>query len=57
LPVQTYQRFVLDISGYDVKRVHLEPGGTELAMAKVPGGVSVTVPRLDVHAVVVAELQ
>lgn len=43
-------------AGHAVKRVHLEPGGTELAMTKVPGGVSVTVPRLDVHAVVVAEL-
>lgn len=42
--------------GYDVKRVHLEPGGTELTATKAPGGVSVVVPKLDVHAVVVAEL-
>lgn len=42
--------------GYDVRRVHLEPGGTELQLTKVPGGVSATAPRLDVHAVVVAEL-
>ena len=42
--------------GYDVRRVHLEPGGTELQLTKVPGGVGVTAPRLDVHAVVVAEL-
>ena len=44
-------------AGYAIKRVHLEPGGTEMAITKVTGGVSVTVPRLDVHAVVVAELQ
>jgi hypothetical protein len=43
-------------AGYAVNRVHLEPGGTELPTTKVPGGVTVTVPRLDVHAVVVAEL-
>lgn len=43
-------------SGYAVTRFHLEPGGTELTGTKVPGGVSVNVPRLDVHAVVVAEL-
>lgn len=42
--------------GYTVKRFHLEPGGTELIAKQVPGGVQVTVPRLDVHAVVVAEL-
>jgi hypothetical protein len=39
--------------GYRVRRVHLEPGGKDLA---VTGG-RVVVPRLDVHAMVVAELE
>jgi hypothetical protein len=43
-------------NGYAVKRVHLEPDGTELKANKTPGGVSVNVQKLDVHAVVVAEL-
>ena len=40
----------------DIKRVHLEPGGTELAAKKVEGGIAVTVPKLMIHAMVVAEL-
>jgi hypothetical protein len=39
--------------GYRVRRVHLEPGGKDL---EVTGG-RVVVPRLDVHAMVVAELE
>jgi hypothetical protein len=41
---------------YKLGRVHLEPGGLELSK-QIDGAVtSVTVPRLDVHAMVVAEL-
>jgi hypothetical protein len=42
---------------YRLRRVHLEPEGRNLEMPKTPEGVSVTVPRLDVHAMVVAELE
>ena len=41
---------------YRVRRVHLEPEGRDLEIARSPAGASVTVPRLDVHAMVVAEL-
>jgi hypothetical protein len=39
------------------RRVHLEPGGKELEMRKTAEGTAVTVPRLDVHAMVVGELE
>lgn len=42
--------------GYDITRVHLEPGGGDLRIEKVDGGVQVTVKKLDVHSMVVAEL-
>lgn len=42
--------------GYDITRVHLEPGAANLAMKRVSGGVEVTVPRLDTQNLVVAEL-
>ena len=42
--------------GYRVARIHLEPEGRDLEPVKTPQGVRVTVPRLDVHAMVVAEL-
>ncbi|HEX3150137.1 MAG TPA: ThuA domain-containing protein [Gemmataceae bacterium] len=41
---------------YHIKRIHLEPGGKDLEMVKTADGVRVVVPRLDVHAMVVAEL-
>ena len=42
---------------YRLRRVHLEPGGVDLEIVKTPdGGSRVVVPRLDVHAMVVAEL-
>lgn len=42
---------------YRPTRIHLEPMGHELATEPAPGGgVSVVVPRLEVHAMVVAEL-
>lgn len=43
---------------YRFSRIHLEPEGKELAMHKTPGGgVSVVVPRLNVHSMVVGELE
>ena len=44
-------------SAYRLGRVHLEPGGEDLKVEATPGGSSVVVPRLDVHAMVVAELE
>ncbi len=41
---------------YRLGRVHLEPAGRTLVAEPGPGGTTVTVPRLDVHAIVVAEL-
>lgn len=42
--------------GYAIKRVHLEPGMSALEMRKAEDKVEVLVPKLDVHAMVVAEL-
>ena len=42
--------------GYGITRVRLEPGGTELEMKRAKDDVTVTVPKLLVHAMVVAEL-
>ena len=42
--------------GYRFGRVHLEPEGQDLKVEPTPGGPSVVVPRLDIHAMVVAEL-
>jgi len=41
---------------YRLGRVHLEPGGEELEVTATPEGSRVTVPKLEVHAMVVAEL-
>jgi hypothetical protein len=43
--------------GYRLGRVHLEPEGRDLEVRKTADGVSVTVPRLEVHAMVVSELE
>jgi hypothetical protein len=42
--------------GYAPTRVHLEPGAVDLPMEHQGEAVTVVVPRLDVHAMVVAEL-
>ncbi len=42
---------------YSIGRVHLEPGGVELPIQKSESGISIVVPKLEVHAMVVAELQ
>lgn len=44
------------LTGYAVKRVHLEPEGKDLEVTKVGNTLTVTVPKLHVHAMVVAEL-
>jgi len=42
---------------YQLGRVHIEPGDQDLDTRRTPdGGMAVTVPRLDVHAMVVGEL-
>lgn len=43
--------------GYRLGKVHLEPQGKTLKIEKTAKGASVVVPRLDVHSMVVAELQ
>ncbi|MFO0849597.1 MAG: alpha-amylase family protein [Gemmataceae bacterium] len=42
---------------YKVRRVTLEPGGTELPVTRTATGSAVVVPRLEVHAMVVAEIE
>jgi hypothetical protein len=42
---------------YRFRHVHLEPEGRNLEMIKSPDGVGVVVPRLDVHSMVIAELE
>ncbi len=42
---------------YRLRRVHLEPEGKDLTIKKTPEGTNVIVPRLDVHAMVVGELE
>lgn len=41
---------------YKLGRIHLEPGGLELTPKTDGTNTTVTVPRLDIHAMVVAEL-
>jgi hypothetical protein len=44
-------------AGYRLRRIHLEPEGKVLDMQKTAEGVTVIVPRLDVHSMVVGELE
>ncbi|MDG3002258.1 hypothetical protein [Paludisphaera mucosa] len=39
-----------------IARIHEEPAGADLPCSPTPGGTTVTVPRLDVHTMIVAEL-
>ena len=41
---------------YRIKSVRVEPEGIVLPQSATPDGLTVTVPRLDVHTMVVAEL-
>lgn len=43
--------------GYRFRRIHVEPEGKDLEMRKTAQGTCVTVPRLDVHSIVVGELE
>jgi hypothetical protein len=42
---------------YQLKRIHLEPEGQELKIEVTPAGVQVVVPRLELHSMVVGELE
>ncbi len=42
--------------GYEITRAHLEPDGKALPLTKVGDQLEVSVPKLEVHALVVAEL-
>jgi hypothetical protein len=42
---------------YRIGRVHLEPGGEDLTTHRDAAGLHIKVPRIDVHAIVVAELE
>ena len=44
-------------SRYRFRRIHLEPEGKDLEIRKTAAGVTVTVPRLDIHAMVIGELE
>src|SRR5207302_7407110 len=42
---------------YRFGKIHLEPEGRDLEAQPSPDGTAVVVPRLDVHSMVVAELE
>ena len=42
---------------YKFRKIHLEPGGQELELKTTGAGTRVVVPRLEVHALIVAELK
>lgn len=42
---------------YRLARIHLEPEGIDLKPATTSDGSTVRVPRLDVHTMVVGELE
>ena len=42
---------------YRFRTIRLEPEGKELKIEKTPAGTSVVVPRLNVHSMVVGELE
>ena len=46
----------VSFTGYDISSIHLEPEGTNLPMSKADNKITVTIPRLDIHSMVVAEL-
>jgi hypothetical protein len=41
----------------DIKSIHLEPAALPLGMMKVDEGIEVLVPKLAIHALVVADLR
>jgi hypothetical protein len=54
IPIHTIK--VVFRNGTAIKSVKLQPEGTVLETTQTPDGLAVTVPRLDVHVMVVAEL-
>jgi hypothetical protein len=42
---------------YGIRRVTLEPGGKEIEAISIGSGTAVSVPRLEIHTMVVAELE
>jgi type 1 glutamine amidotransferase len=46
----------VEFRGYAIRNVHLEPGNTPLPLEQDGPLTRVTVPKLDIHAMVVAEL-
>ena len=42
---------------YRIRTVHLEPGGKDLKFETTAAGTTIVVPRLDVHAMLVGELE
>lgn len=54
LPIHGIQ---VGFAGYHIKRLHLEPEGADLTPELREGRLFVTVPRLDIHTMVVAELE
>jgi hypothetical protein len=47
----------IELQGYSIARVHQEPEGRELPVEQAGGKAKVIVPRLDVHTIVVVELE
>ncbi len=45
------------LTGYDIERVHLEPGGTAAAAVRQGAATVVSIPPLAIHTMVVAELR
>src|SRR5271157_1145415 len=53
--IAEYKRLCVRVLG--VYPLHLEPEGIDLKAQPVPDGTSVVVPRLEVHSMVVGELE
>ena len=47
----------IELAGYSIGRVHQEPEGQVLKVEHDDGKAKVIVPRLDVHSIVVVELE
>lgn len=47
----------VELSGYKVKSIHQQPEGKELPFLAAKDGVKVVVPKLEVHSILVLELE
>ena len=54
IPIRDIQ--LIFANDHRITRVHQEPDGQKLDLITTPSGQAVSVPRLDVHTLVVAEL-